>query len=149
MATVLSLAGARARRSFEDNAVNEEERAWDRAERLLGVLTSGGITSVEKRKKVFDDAAAALLQYLDNEWPVEKDNKCRADDVAEKAATLFYIGSAGINPSKAIAVQDKVQECLAEKFPHSEELYYKTIRKFMGVPEPVRAVTSDHDDLHM
>lgn len=85
---VISLSGFKARAGFENDDTGQE-RVWETLERLCNILTSGGVRGSEERTKFCEDAIEALTRYIDNEWPVEKNNKIRATDLADRAAFLF------------------------------------------------------------
>lgn len=117
-APVISLSGAKAFKAIGQNA-SDDLRVWDRLVRLCDLLTSGGASDAAIRARLWDDAACALEQYIDNEWPVEKDNPVRATDIADRAAYLFVTGTFGGSPDKATALQVKVIEALEESgFTH-------------------------------
>lgn len=73
------------------------ERVWDRVEPLCAAAMVSGPNS----DTLWHDAASALLQYMDNEWPVEKENKQRASMLAEYCAQIFITGIFGRDPRKA------------------------------------------------
>lgn len=113
MAEILSLSGIKARRSFENKANVRDERVFERVQRLINVLTSGGLSNKAQIMHYWNDSANALIQYLDNEFPVEKDNKCRADVVAEYAAILYASGIFDPQLSdKALELQTAVLDAL-------------------------------------
>ncbi len=57
-----------------------DERVFDRAERLIPSPDN------------WHDSAAALLQYIQNEWPIEKANPQRGDILSEHVAHIVIIG---------------------------------------------------------
>lgn len=93
------------------SVASKDERVWDRVERTQSIFTSGAFTNDTMRRDAWNNAAEALLQYMNNEWPIEKENACRADQIAEYAATLFVMGTFDRQLSnKALEVQDMALE---------------------------------------
>lgn len=96
----------------------QDERVWHRVERLchLSSIQTAANTAKPQRQKTWESAVSALEQYIGNEWPVEKINKVRADDVAEKAATLFVKGALSFPQSKkSTELQTMVTDVLEER----------------------------------
>lgn len=123
-ATVIGLQGFKARAQIVAT-VHGNERVWNRLERLCGELTSGGITNTFERNRVWHNAAEAFKQYIDNEWPIEKENKCRADMMAEYGAILYVQGIFN-PPTSDVALT--VQEALLEAF--DENIFQAPKRKY-------------------
>tara|TARA_B100000949_G_C14063855_1_gene358889 strand:+ start:46 stop:498 length:453 start_codon:yes stop_codon:yes gene_type:complete len=107
---IVKLDAFRRRAGLEENK-DKDMRVWGRVQRTQDILTSGGFASTDAWRDAWQNAASALIQYADNEWPIEKQNKCRADQIAEYAATLFVTGSFDreLN-SRALDVQTAVLE---------------------------------------
>ncbi len=106
-----------------------EERVWDRIQRL-SQKASDPFQSSKDRTCALTDAINAMVQYISNELPIEKHNKVRADQVAERAATLFV--KAIINPATsahAIYLQDAVLKTFEDKpeYVQALENYRATI----------------------
>tara|TARA_B100000780_G_scaffold267036_1_gene223767 strand:+ start:4192 stop:4647 length:456 start_codon:yes stop_codon:yes gene_type:complete len=98
-----------------------DERVWDRVERLAELSRVQGHTntSTQQRLETWESAVNALLQYIDNEWPIEKHNKVRADNIAEIAATLFAKGATCFPQSqKSTELQSKVIDAFEEQDLH-------------------------------
>lgn len=113
---------------------NKDERVWDRVQRTQGILTAGGFLNDQIRRGAWKDAAEALLQYMDNEWPIEKENACRADDIAEYAATLFVMGTFDQQlTDKALKVQEEALDGFEKiGFANADQKYRNTVGNLMN-----------------
>ncbi len=87
-------------------------RVWDRVQELCAPFPVAG------KDAIWEDAAEALLQYMNNEWPIEKINKVRADQVAEFAAQIYITGVFSRNhrlTNKAMEIQGTFIEACEEE----------------------------------
>ena len=111
----------------------KDERVWNRVERTQSILTAGGFINDQLRHNAWNNAAEALLQYMDNEWPIENKNACRADDIAEYAAILFVMGTFDQQlTDKALKVQETaLQGFEYTKLMNAEHRYRNSVGKLM------------------
>ena len=86
-----------------------EERVWDRCHRHYDELTNPLYRLSDKEiTSQWHLCADALIQYIDNEWPIERNNKIRAGHIAEMAADLFFRGCfSPFTKDKALDLQSK------------------------------------------
>lgn len=105
----------------------KDERVWDRVERLchLSITQPSANTSKSSQLETWESAVNALKQYIDNEWPIEKENKVRANDIAEKAATLVVKGMLAFPQSqKSTELQTRIIDAFEEQgFPDALNNY--------------------------
>lgn len=76
------------KRRRETHSVQNEERVWNRAERLSQIFMDTHFESAPQQTRAFTDAVDAVIQYIENERPVEKANQIRDDQLIEMAAGL-------------------------------------------------------------
>lgn len=109
----------------------KDERVWDRVERLYGLSCAQNPSNTPhgQRLETWEVAVNALLQYISNEWPIEKHNKVRADDIAEKSATLFVKGALGFpQSSKSTQLQSTLIDAFEDQgFPDALMHYRKQV----------------------
>lgn len=65
-----------------------DERVWDRAQRLSDIFTGTHFDSQAMQTRALDDAVQAVVQYIENERPIEKSNRVRDDQLAEIAGAI-------------------------------------------------------------
>ena len=115
------------RKSELSKPAQKDERVWDRVERLYDLTNTQNQTNTSgpQRQETWESAVNALIQYIDNEWPIEKDNKIRANDIAEKASVLFVKGAFTFPQSKkSTDLQSKIIDAFEEQgFPDALNNY--------------------------
>lgn len=107
--------------------ISKDERVWDRVERLchLSSTQTSANTAKGRQQETWESAVSALKQYIENEWPIEKENKVRANDIAEKAATLVVKGMLAFPQSqKSTQLQSQIIDAFEEQgFPDALNNY--------------------------
>ena len=130
-AEVVSLSGFQVRAEIQSHPTNAE-RVWGRLSRFCDILTCGGIRDNAERLRIWDHARQAMHQYIDNEWPIEKNNKIRAAEIADKTAYLFVTGILNGQTDKACDLQSFVAEALeANGYAHQRWQLVPLIENYM------------------